>query len=442
MSRVVGTLVAGLAAALALQACSASGPGAGHGGPAVGPVSPVSSPCRHGNSEVVTASDRASGLVYSAWIGCRSIAFSLSSDGARTWHRPVLLPGSVGHPAWDPAITLGPSGRVYVAFMVLSGGRIYPVVDISADHGGTFAVHSVGAPRAGNFGDRDWIAVGPTGRIYLTWDYAPSRRLVQVVCFKGASCAYKAGDLNEVLQMSSDGGKTWSGIVPLAPGYPDSGSLSAPILVAPGGRIDALYIRYSIAPGVLSLGTAHEYFTSSADNGRTWTRPVRLGPAGLTISRTTWWIDGSLAADSAGNLYAAWDTQSGGSDIGWLSYSTTGGRTWSPPLRVTSGSGESANILQVLGGTAGTAYVGLLTNSSGAGYADYVRAFSVGRGWRTGLIKISAANGSPSVWPGDTIGLAPLPQGGPGHRVIVATWGGAVGSKLSAIWSAVVSRLP
>jgi len=404
----------------------------------------VSTPCRHGNAEVQTASDPASGLVYSAWIGCRSIAFSQSSDGARTWRAPVLLPGSVGHPSWDPAIAVGPSGRVYIGFMVLSAGRIYPVVDISADHGKSFAVRNLGAPHVGNFGDRDWIAVAPNGRIYVTWDYAPSRRLVQVVCFKGASCAYRAGDLNEVLQTSSDGGMSWSKITPVAPGYPDSGSVSGPILVTPDGRIDVLYIRYAIAPVALTLGTAHEYFTSSADNGRTWTRPVRLGPVGLTISRTTWWIDGSLAADSAGNLYAAWDTQSGGTDIGWLSYSTTSGRSWSPPLRVTSSSGEAANILQVLGGTAGTAYVGLLTNSSGTGYADYLRAFSIGRGWRTGLTRISGAEAKPTVWPGDTIGLAPLPGSGSGPegRMIVATWGGAVGSNLSGIWSAVVSRLP
>jgi hypothetical protein len=419
----------------------------------------VSHPCRHGNAEVVTASDPARRYVYSAWISCRSIGFSLSSDGARTWSPPLVLPGSVGHVAWDPAITVGPSGKVYVAFMVLAASQIYPVVDVSADHGASFAVSKLGAPHPGDFGDRDWVAVGPTGTIYVTWDYAPSRRLLRVVCFKGGSCAYRSGDLNEVLQRSVDGGHTWSKIIPVAPGYPDSGSISAPVLVTPTGQIDVLYIRYAIARGTLSLGTAHEYFTSSADGGRTWTRPVRLGPAGLAISPTTWWIDGSIGADSAGNLYAAWDTQigdcagggaagSGGPspgrrcDIGWLSYSTNSGRTWSQPLRVTVGNGAAVNILQVLGGAAGTAYVGLLTNSSGAGYADYVRVFSIGRGWRTGLIRVSGAYGRPSVWPGDTIGLAALSGGSPGRRLIDASWGSAVGSKLSAIWSAVVSRLP
>jgi hypothetical protein len=442
----MGSLLAGLAAVLALQACTSSPPAAGRGAPVVGPVTAVSHPCRHGNAEVQTASDAASGLVYSAWISCRSIGFSLSADGARTWRPPVLLPGSVGHLAWDPAITVGSSGKLYVAFMVLAGPEIYPVVDISADHGRSFTVSRLGAPHPGDFGDRDWIAVGPHDQIYVTWDYAPSRRQVQVVCFKGGSCAYRAGDLNEVLQTSADGGKTWSSITPLAPGYPDSGSISGPIVVTPRGRIDVLYIRYGIAPAALTLGTAHEFFTSSADNGRTWSRPVRLGPGGVTISPRTWWIDGSLATDSAGNLYAAWDTQNGGTDIGWLSYSTSDGQSWSQPLRVTTGNAGAANIIQVLGGAARTAYVGLLTNSSGAGYAGYVRAFSVGRGWRTGLTRISgAAYGKASVWPGDTIGLAPLPGGagaGPGHRQIVATWGSAIGGKISGIWSTVVSRLP
>jgi hypothetical protein len=80
---------------------------------------------------------------------------------------------------------------------------------------------------------------------------------------------------------------------------------------------------------------AHTYFTSSLDGGKTWSAPVRIGPARLTMSLAEWWIDGALGIDAAGNLYATWDTQGATADIGWLAYSTSHGRTWSSLRRVT-----------------------------------------------------------------------------------------------------------
>jgi hypothetical protein len=37
------------------------------------------------------------------------------------------------------------------------------------------------------------------------------------------------------------------------------------------------------------------------------------------MSLDEWWIDGDVAMDAGGNLYAVWDTQGAGNDIGWLS---------------------------------------------------------------------------------------------------------------------------
>src|SRR2546430_356282 len=79
---------------------------------------------------------------------------------------------------------------------------------------------------------------------------------------------------------------------------------------------------------------AYEYFTASTDGGMTWSTPVRLGPNSGTMSLSEWWIDGDLAMDAGGNLYAVWDTQGSDNDIGWLSYSTDHGATWSNPIQV------------------------------------------------------------------------------------------------------------
>ncbi len=416
--------------------------------PIAGPVTKVSKNCvalPFGNAEVETASDPRHGYVYDLWISCAQIGFARSANGGRTWSEAVDVPRPAhAVSSWDPAIVVGPSGTVYAAFMV-SDAKLrssYPVVDISTDHGATFHVHALGTPHRGNFGDRDFIAVGPRGQIYVTWDYAPDAKRVKTVCFTGGSCSFKAGDLNAVVQRSTDGGRTWSAPVPVAPGFPDSGSISAPILVTPSGRVDVLFERYQVlSPVSLDLGPGHDYFTSSADGGRSWSKPVMLGPAGDTVSPDTWWIDGSLAAGSAGDLYASWDTQSGGTDVGWLSHSVNGGRTWSAPVAVTSGTGEAVNIVQVLGGGSGRAYVGLLTDRAGR-YVQYLRAFSVKSGWITAPVRVSRHSGLTADWAGDTFGLA-RDGGGPGHRRVVVSWGSTLSARdRPQIWAAVVSRLP
>jgi len=71
------------------------------------------------------------------------------------------------------------------------------------------------------------------------------------------------------------------------------------------------------------------------------------------MSLSEWWIDGAIATDSAGNLYATWDTQSGSSDVGWLSFSTDHGRHWSNLVRVTPDVDNAAHIVEVAGGRAG-----------------------------------------------------------------------------------------
>src|SRR5262249_37459026 len=156
----------------------------------------------------------------------------------------------------------------------------------------------------------------------------------------------------------------------------------------PDGRLDVLYQGYKILNHkTLKLGVAHSYFTTSTDNGSKWSRPKRLGPISESMNTTEWWIDGSLGMGSGTNpdLYATWDTQSGGRDIGWLSYSTTGGKTWSHVVRVTPDTDKAVHIVQVLGGSGRIAYVGWLTDGHRCHgvkcYAQYLRVYKIGRGW-------------------------------------------------------------
>ena len=405
---------------------------------ALGPVIRVST-CAGQNAEVEQAADSRRAYVYEAWMGCKGIAFARSTDGGRRFGAPQSVPGSVGSNfnAWDPAVAVAPDGTVYVAFMRAKAGQWYPVVAASFDHGASFGqVSALIPPDQKNWGDRDFIAVGPDGAVYVTWDYGPERTSVTYICSSGGSCAFATGDLNVVVQRSTDRGRTWSRMYHISPGFPASGGDSAPLVVEPDGRIDVLYQGYQITdPTTYTMNPAYSYFTSSTDHGRTWSAPIRVGPQGGTMSLAEWWIDGDLSIDPAGNLYAVWDTQStqgDGADIGWLSYSTDGGAHWSAPLQAPADTRNVPHIMEVTGAGDGIADVAWLSDSNPRGYAVYLRAFSVHSGWLSAPAVVSTQFGDTSVWPGDTFGISALSA----SRIVLG-WGSATSTtqKKSEIWA-------
>jgi len=437
----------GLAAVAGTAGCAATV--APTGRTSVSVITEFSSGCAGQNAEIEQAVDPVRGYVYEEWMGCKDqIGFAVSTDGGLHFGKPLVLADSLR--AWDPSLAVAPDGTVYAAFMNATPHHSFPVVEASFDHGQTFPrVTEVLPSKTDNWGDRDFIAVGPTGTAYLTWDYGPSAKAVTFICSKGGSCSFGAGDLNIVMQKSTDSGRSWSSMVHVSPGFPASGGDSAPLLVAPDGRIYAEYQGYHItSPTTLTTKTAHSFVTSSADDGATWSAPVRVGPAGLAMGNSEWWIDGDISADSAGNLYVTWDTQSGGDDIGWLAYSTDHGRNWSRLRRVTPDADSATHIVQVAGGQAGIAYVGWLADDSPSGYALYLRAFSIRTGWLSSTIRVSRTYGNSLIWPGDTFGLSAEPalHTGPhaGWPRVVVSWGSAVGgtNALSQDRAAIVSFGP
>ena len=400
---------------------------AGPAQPRVGPVLEVSRGCKGQNAEVEQAVDYP--YVYEAWIGCGGIEFARSTDGGRTFGRPLRVPGSavpgtlhVGHfvlykKAWDPAVAVAPDGTLYVSYMVITHHSEHPVVAASVDHGASFTRVSPVMPPAQqgvNWGDRDFIAVAPDGTIYLTWTYGHSVMKV----LTGAKLTYV------FIQKSADGGKTWSRMTPVSGGYVTAGA--APLLVEPGGRID-----------VLMSAVHHESFTSSADGGRTWSKLVAVRPDAGRTDFFALGINAALGIDAAGILYATWATKRPGGDIGRLSYSTDDGRTWSPARRVTPGH-QAGHIMAVAGGGPGITWVGWLSKNARRGFAEYLRPFSVHRGWLSAPVRVSRRFGAPGVWPGDTIGISVLPRGHGRPRVMLS-WGSAVSRQISQIWAASVT---
>lgn len=423
-------VILGLAAPSALAAST---------GYAVSPVTDLSSACSGQNAEVEQAVAPPH-YVYEAWIGCGGEGFSFSSDGGAHFSAPVTLPDSSGSD--DPAVTVSPDGVVYVSYLRYYNGYSYPVVATSFDHGKTFTASSLIPPVKNNWGDRDFIAAGRGGTVYVTWDYGPSFSDVKIVCAPDGSCAYGAVDATAVVQKSTDYGKTWGPVTPMQPGFPAGGGYDASVVVQPDGVVDALMIDHPLDAGTYTVHPGHEVFTRSTDGGKTWSRGVEVGASAGTLSDTEWWIDGDLSTDRAGNLYATWDTQSpsGDSDIGWLSYSVNGGRSWSAPIRVTPDQDNVVHIVESAGEGPGIAAIAWQADNSPQGYATYLRPFSITRGWLAPVTQVSSAYGNPSIWPGDTFGLSALPgaHGPAGSGPVALSWGSATGgSQDSEIYSAV-----
>lgn len=207
-----------------------------------------------------------------------------------------------------------------------------------------------------------------------------------------------------MIQKSTDGGKTWTMPQVISPGFPLGGVYSAPIVAEANGTLDVLYIQHPTDPMTLAVSPGTEYYTRSADGGTTWSSPVAVDPQAGTVSLPEWWIDGSIAVDPGGNLYAAWDTQTPNSDTGWLAWSSDGGKTWSTPLEITSGSTE--RLIEVAAAGTGNVYVGWQTPLPSKGYATYLRRLVVGHGWTGSTRKISRKYGNRRTWTGDTFGLS------------------------------------
>jgi hypothetical protein len=266
----------------------------------------------------------------------------------------------------------------------------------------------------------------------VTWDYGPRADEVGIECLKSGSCVFSGGDFNAVIQKSSDGGMTWTLPAPISPGFPAGGVFSAPIVAQPNGTLDVLYWQHPTNPKTLTVSPGQEYFTRSTNGGKSWSSPVAVGQRAGTIRLDTWWIDGSLAVDPAGNLYASWDTQRGSRDAGWLAWSTDGGRVWSAPLLVAAS--RSEHLVEVAAGDRGDIYVGWQTPVRAKGYATFLRRRSLDHGWTGPPKRISSRYGNAKIWPGDTFGLSK--RGGSA----IASWGSATtGRRRSEIFATTVA---
>src|SRR6266568_1651568 len=295
------------------------------------------------NVLVATARDtrQASGF---SWAG-----YYRSTDGGDTWQN-ALVPGFPGdtspaglsspvHDAgWtigsDPVITTDREGRVYLAWLSFGPSTTefagWVVLTRYSDFGATYdftsvvyAGHDTPSDELGVLGnsrvtDKEWIAVDDTGgscdgNLYMPW-----------ALFEGSH------GTKIVLQRSTNGGMTWTPILPLSHS-PNTQNQGTTVAVGPDGTV---YVAWEDFHKDTIL------FTRSLDCGATFEseRPIAsIVPVPEPLPGNRYRLDSfprMAVSDTTGTVFVTWaDDRSGDADV-LLVRSTDRGASFSAPSRV------------------------------------------------------------------------------------------------------------
>ncbi|MEY9964809.1 photosystem II stability/assembly factor-like uncharacterized protein [Streptacidiphilus sp. MAP12-16] len=283
--------------------------------------------------------------------GARGLSASYSTDGKHFTQIPLpfthCAPGGLAYQrASDGWVSFGPDGKAYVSALVFDAttARNGVAAATSTDGGRTWQhvtpLISDNDPAIGD--DKNSVTADPlhAGVAYQVWD-----RLDQTsTSFTGP--AY--------ISVTRDGGRTWSAARPFVDTttVPNSQTIGNVIVV--DRHTGTLYdffnsITYTDAT-TSTVSDVHYAMVRSTDQGRTWSKPVRVvtdtsvaevDPNAPTDPTKALRAGGGLpnvAVDpQTGELYLAYegsDFTAGGYDAIQLVHSTDGGRTWSGPTRI------------------------------------------------------------------------------------------------------------
>lgn len=297
--------------------------------------------------------------------GFRAFVYA-SADGGSTFSN-VLLPG------WDPAtngqglfkhvqaggdpvLAFAPNGTLYYTALVydLSFPNHTPsgvAVAVSRDGGAHWASPVMVHYESSNnfFNDKQWIAAGSNGEVYLTWTAFKSNKPSGYI------------SSNIVMSVSHDFGATWSDPIPVSDAahpYDQGSSVS----VAPDGTV---YVAYE-GNQASDLSKDQIVLARSTDGGLTFTNtelgrvyddvgcyPVNVSQGRARLSFEQFRINSfpSLAIDpTTGGLTIAWadDQNNPGCAAGAASFSgvtnnqvklitSTTGILWTAPQIITTG---------------------------------------------------------------------------------------------------------
>jgi hypothetical protein len=248
-----------------------------------------------------------------------------SSDGGRTWSAPVDVSDPRGGDF--PWLTVTPNGVLHAATWT----RVYPpppsgqpnaVRELfhvrSADHGKTYSPRDVIDPGNQQHQHPPVLASDPrSGALYAAWAANPDAN--------NQAPGYKA-DLEIYFRASTDGGRTWLAKKTLNDDGPGKANQMEPgISVASNGRIDVAWYdgRNSAVPysADTELGSNDVYHTYSTDGGKTFAPNIRISDRSADRSIGVWGnnidqrLDVGIASSSSGAYFAWSDSRNANRDF-------------------------------------------------------------------------------------------------------------------------------
>lgn len=257
---------------------------------------------------------------YSHAADCRDcysphMLLQVSVDSGQTWERPRAISPATSR-QFDPQIAVDPSDRRTVYASWLQNDKHDVVVAKSVDFGQSWS--TVVAARASGEADKPVLAVRGKD-VYAT--FSQGRTLIAAASHDGGVTFFTANVNPE-----------------FNPGSAQAGGAT----VDPDGNVFVSWTGYVLRGP--SKGSAILYVSKSEDGGASWT-PTALDtsnrPPGCAHFKCSWEFLGpqiAVASDSAGALYATWNSGTGERQPQkiYFATSTTAGDTWSLKSEVSS----------------------------------------------------------------------------------------------------------
>lgn len=232
------------------------------------------------------------GRIHLVWVAARSetplggfgpppnpILAAYSDDGGTTFSEPVQVSDAARARVVAPALALGPDRAVHVAYLDLGDDAIdYQGLEGAVWDGTWSLVLATSFDGGRRFGRGRVVDDGihPAERVMLVFTMPPPSLAAgpgERVCAAWTDARH--GDADAVVRCSPDRGRTWDARRRLNDDRPGTGARQylPRLAVAPGGRLDAVFLDRRDDPGNTRN---HVYLTSSTDGGRTFAPNRRI----------------------------------------------------------------------------------------------------------------------------------------------------------------------